>query len=145
MVITLLYLLNNMRKYLYLSVALLAIGYGCKKKDKKTDTGNAYSTITISKPAVGDTVSQKEDSTVIEFDVTDPVKIDTVFMQLQNPSGGAMYFGYFVVNDKNLHYKGYHKVDDGVSAPTKQYRLHVEAHNSSKHSTVATREFVLVP
>lgn len=120
---------------------VLATICACKKKDS---TKNTPPTITIYKPAAMDSVNQKFDSTVIEFEVNDAVKIDTVFMEVLNPNGGAMYFGYFIVNDKTLKYKGYHKLDDGVVAP-KIYTLRVEARNSKRLSTVAKREFVLKP
>lgn len=133
-----------MKKLIYPALLLLAIGYGCRKKEKDTNKTPVYSVVSIAKPAENDTVYQTNDSSIIEFNVTDAVGIDTVFMNVLNPSGGSMYFGYFIVNDKSLHYKGYHKLNDGVTKPT-IYTLEVDAHNSSKNKTVLRRPFVLAP
>jgi hypothetical protein len=130
-----------LRKYFIISIAALATVCACKKKDKEENTAP---TIVIYKPAAMDSVDQKFDSTVIEFEVKDAVEIDTVYMDVLNPNGGSMYSGYFIVNDKTLRYKGYHKLDDGVVAP-KTYTLRIDAYNSKRLRTVANREFILRP
>jgi len=133
-----------MKTFTYFMFSLLLFTAACKKKDDQVSPTPVYPVISVLSPATIDTVYQTFDSSVIDFTVTDAIEIDTVFMNVLNPSGGSMYFGYFIVNDKTLHYRGYHKLNDGVTEP-KTYTLQIEAHNSSKNKTVVNRNFILAP
>ncbi|MCC7299217.1 MAG: hypothetical protein IT244_12850 [Bacteroidia bacterium] len=134
-----------MKQLVYILLPLLLFTAACKKNEtEEPPKAPVYSKITILSPATTDTLYQTNDSSVIDFTVTDDIEIDTVFMNVLNPNGGSMYYGYFIVNEKTLHYRGYHKFDDGVTEP-KTYSLVLEAHNSSKNQTKATRYFTLAP